>query len=245
MGAAFDTLLEKVKGEVPSVSVDAARARLNNGANPLLIDVREREAFAEGYIPGAENIPRGFLELQIEGVSNDRSRAILLYGDDSQSALATRDLVNMGYKNVAYIDGGLGAWKDAGYETAKDRPLTKAETFRYARHLIVPEVGERGQGKLLDARVLLIGAGGLGSPAAYYLAAAGVGTVGIVDADVVDVSNLQRQILHGTSDVGRPKVVSAYEKLKDMNPACNVVPHQIYLTSDNVMEVIEIGDGIL
>jgi len=245
MGAAFDTLLEKVKSEVSSVSVDEARAKLNNGADPLLVDVREREAFAEGYIPGAENIPRGFLELQIEGVSNDRSRAILLYGDDSQSALATRDLVNMGYENVAYIDGGVDAWSAAGYETAKDRPLSKAETFRYARHLLVPEVGERGQGKLLDASVLLIGAGGLGSPAAYYLAAAGVGTVGIVDADVVDLSNLQRQILHGTSDVGRPKVVSAYEKLKDMNPACNVVPHQIYLTSDNVMEVIEPYDIVV
>ncbi|SVD71603.1 uncharacterized protein METZ01_LOCUS424457, partial [marine metagenome] len=190
MGAAFEQLLEKVKSEVSSVTVDDARARLNNGANPLLLDVREREAFSEGYIPGAENVPRGFLELQVEGLSNDRTRSILVYGDCDQGPLATRDLFNMGYENVAYIDGGVEAWKSAGYEVAKDRPLTKAEQFRYARHLLVPEVGERGQGKLLDAKVLLIGAGGLGSPAAYYLAAAGVGTVGIVDADVVDMSNL-------------------------------------------------------
>ncbi|MBE81945.1 MAG: molybdopterin biosynthesis protein MoeB [Gemmatimonadetes bacterium] len=245
MGAAFEALLERVKSEVSSISVEVAQTRLNNEADLILLDVREREIFAEGYIPGAENVPRGFLELQIEGISNDRSRAILLYGDEDQSPLATRDLINMGYENVAYIEGGVDAWQSTGLKTAKDRPLTKAETFRYARHLLVPEVGERGQGKLLDASVLLIGAGGLGSPAAYYLAAAGIGTVGIVDADVVDLSNLQRQILHGTSDVGRPKVVSAYEKLKDINPGCNVIPHQIYLTSDNVMEVIEPYDIVI
>ncbi len=245
MCAAFEALLERVKSEVSSISVEVAQTRLNNEADLILLDVREREIFAEGYIPGAENVPRGFLELQIEGISNDRSRAILLYGDEDQSPLATRDLINMGYENVAYIEGGVDAWQSTGLKTAKDRPLTKAETFRYARHLLVPEVGERGQGKLLDASVLLIGAGGLGSPAAYYLAAAGIGTVGIVDADVVDLSNLQRQILHGTSDVGRPKVVSAYEKLKDINPGCNVIPHQIYLTSDNVMEVIEPYDIVI
>ena len=245
MGAAFEALLERVKSEVSSISVEVAQTRLNNEADLILLDVREREIFAEGYIPGAENVPRGFPELQIEGTANDRSRAILLYGDEDQSPLATRDLINMGYENVAYIEGGVDAWQSTGLKTAKDRPLTKAETFRYARHLLVPEVGERGQGKLLDASVLLIGAGGLGSPAAYYLAAAGIGTVGIVDADVVDLSNLQRQILHGTSDVGRPKVVSAYEKLKDINPGCNVIPHQIYLTSDNVMEVIEPYDIVI
>ncbi len=245
MGAAFQELLDRVRSEVSSVSAVEAKSRLGNGAHPLLVDVREREAFSDGYIPGAENIPRGFLELQIEGVSNDRSRVILLYGDDDQSPLATRDLVNMGYEDVAYIDGGVEAWQAAGFDITRDRPLSKAETFRYARHLLVPEVGERGQGKLLDASVLLIGAGGLGSPAAYYLTAAGVGTVGIVDADVVDLSNLQRQILHGTSDVGRPKVVSAYEKLKDLNPACNVIPHQVYMTSDNVMDIIEPYDIIV
>ena len=175
MGAAFEALLERVKSEVSSISVEVAQTRLNNEADLILLDVREREIFAEGYIPGAENVPRGFLELQIEGISNDRSRAILLYGDEDQSPLATRDLINMGYENVAYIEGGVDAWQSTGLKTAKDRPLTKAETFRYARHLLVPEVGERGQGKLLDASVLLIGAGGLGSPAAYYLAAAGIG----------------------------------------------------------------------
>tara|TARA_Y100000588_G_scaffold200696_1_gene214390 strand:- start:11351 stop:12550 length:1200 start_codon:yes stop_codon:yes gene_type:complete len=245
MSTAFEALLEEVKGAVDSVTVEEAHGRLNNGSKVVLIDVREREDFAEGYIPGAQNIPRGFLELQIEGVVNDRSASLLVYGHEGQTPLAARDLSGMGYESVAYIDGGLDAWVGAGYPSDRDRALSKAEQFRYARHLLVPEVGERGQGKLLDAKVLLIGAGGLGSPSAFYLAAAGIGTVGILDADVVDVTNLQRQILHGTSDVGRPKAVSAYEKLKDLNPACNVIPHQAYMTSDNVMEIIEPYDIIV
>lgn len=245
MSSAFASLLEKVKNEVDVVSVEEAHNRLNNGSPSTLIDVRERKAFAEGYIPGAQNISRGFLELQIEGVVNDRARPLLIYGEEGQAPLAVRDLLGMGYENVAYIDGGYDAWVQSGYATGRDRPLSKAEQFRYARHLLVPEVGERGQGRLLDAKVLLIGAGGLGSPAAYYLAAAGIGTVGIIDADVVDVTNLQRQILHGTSDLGRPKAVSAYEKLKDLNPACDVIPHQVYLTSDNVLDVIEPYDIIV
>ena len=245
MGSAFETLLEEVRAIVDSVTVEEAHSRLNNGNQVVLIDVREREDFAEGYIPSAQNVPRGFLELQIEGVINDRSASILVYGHEGQAPLAARDLTGMGYENVAYIAGGLEGWVDAGYTQDRDRALSKAEQLRYARHLLVPEVGERGQGKLLDAKVLLIGAGGLGSPSAFYLAAAGVGTVGILDADVVDVTNLQRQILHGTSDVGRPKAVSAYETLKDLNPACNVIPHQVYLTSDNVMEIIEPYDIIV
>jgi molybdopterin/thiamine biosynthesis adenylyltransferase len=238
MGTAFDQHITRVKSEVQEISPQEAQQRLEEANAILLLDVREREDYANGYIRDAENLPRGFLELQIEGKSNDRSAAILVYGDENQGPLAARDLQNMGYTDVTCIEGGFDAWVAAGLPQARHRALSKAEVQRYSRHLLVPEVGEKGQGKLLDARVLMIGAGGLGSPAAFYLAAAGVGTIGIVDADMVDVTNLQRQILHGTSDLGRPKAISAYETLRDLNPGCNVVPYVDYLSSDNVMDIL-------
>ncbi len=245
MGTAFDDLIARVKSEVRGISPQQAQQRLQDGNGILLLDVREREDYAAGYISGAENLPRGFLELQIEGRSNDRATPILVYGDENQGPLGARDLQNMGYTDVAYIEGGYDAWVELGLPQDRDRALSKAEVQRYSRHLLVPEVGEKGQGKLLDAKVLLIGAGGLGSPAGFYLAAAGVGTVGIVDADVVDVTNLQRQILHGTSDLGRPKAISAYETLRDLNPGCNVIPYVEYLTSENVMEIIKDYDIVV
>ena len=183
--------------------------------------------------------PRGFLELRVESLSNDRATPIIVYGENDQGALAARDLKGMGYGDVVYIEGGYDAWVNAGLPSERDRALSQAEIQRYSRHLLVPEVGEKGQGRLLDAKVLMVGAGGLGSPAAFYLTAAGVGKIGIVDADVVDVTNLQRQILHGTSDLGRPKAVSAYETLRDLNPGCSVVPHVDYLNSENVMEILQ------
>ncbi len=235
MSTAFETLMETVRSEVRGISPEDARKRLDS---VLLLDVREREDYALGYISGAENLSRGFLELRIETLANDRSTAILVYGDDNQGPLAARDLHNMGYENVVYLKGGFDAWVAAGLPVQRDRALTKAEVQRYSRHLLVPEVGEKGQGKLLEAKVLMVGAGGLGCPAAYYLAAAGVGTLGIVDADVVDLTNLQRQILHGTSDVGRPKAISARETLQDLNPGCKVVPYVEFLNSENVMDII-------
>ena len=239
MGRSFDQLIARVKSEVRGVSPEEGQQRLQNGKSALLLDVREREAYAEGYIPRAMNLPRGFLDLRIEGIAIQRQIPILVYGGKDQGPLAAHDLQRMGYSEVSYIEGGYDAWAKAGLPTHRDKPLSKAEVHRFSRHLLVPEVGEKGQAKLLNARVLLIGAGGLGSPAALYLAAAGVGTLGIADADVVDVTNLQRQILHGTSDVGRSKAVSAYETLRELNPLCRVIPHEVRVNAENVMEILE------
>ncbi len=239
MSVSFEQLIEEVRSEVAGVAPAEGQHRLQSGNGVLLLDVREREAYAEGYVPGAQNLPRGFLELRVESLSNDRATPIIVYGENDQGALAARDLKGMGYGDVVYIEGGYDAWVNAGLPSERDRALSQAEIQRYSRHLLVPEVGEKGQGRLLDAKVLMVGAGGLGSPAAFYLTAAGVGKIGIVDADVVDVTNLQRQILHGTSDLGRPKAVSAYETLRDLNPGCSVVPHVDYLNSENVMEILQ------
>lgn len=241
----FETLVAQAESATTGLTPEEAQKKLHSDDKILLLDVREREAYSGGYITGAQNVPRGFLELRIEGIENSREAQIIVYGVPGQGALAAQALQGMGYANVAYIKGDYDAWVVAGYETERDRPLSKAEVQRFSRHLLIPEVGEKGQGKLLDAKVLLIGAGGLGSPTALYLAAAGVGTLGIVDADVVDVTNLQRQVLHGTSDVGRLKAVSAYETLKEINPGCNVVPHTEYLTSANIMDVLPHYDIIV
>ena len=245
MTTSLDSFISSVKSQVVGISTQETEKQLANGRSALLLDVREREDYAQGYIPGAENIPRGYLELRIEGRANARDTAIIVYGEEHQGELAARDLQNMGYTDVVYLEGGTKAWSDAGMSFDRDRQLSKAEVQRYSRHLLVPEVGEKGQGKLLDAKVLMVGAGGLGSPAAYYLAAAGVGTLGIVDADVVDITNLQRQILHGTSDVGRPKAISARETLMDLNPGCNVIPYIEYLNSENVMDIISEYDIVV
>ena len=244
MSTTYETLVARAEASTTGLSPERAQEKINaNGT--LLIDVRERENYIEGYIPGAENVPRGFLELRIESMDNDRSCAIVVYGAQGQGALAAQALQDMGYSDVAYIRGDIDAWQNAGLDINQDRALDKAEVQRYSRHLLIPEVGERGQGKLLDAKVLLIGAGGLGSPTGLYLAATGIGTLGIVDADIVDVTNLQRQILHGTSDLGRLKAISAYETLKEINPGCNVVPHTDYLTSDNIMDILPEYDIIV
>ena len=244
MSATYEMIVARAATHTTGLSPEQAQEKIHaNGT--LLIDVREREHYIEGYIPGAENVPRGFLELRIEGMDNDRDRAIVVYGAEGQGALAAQALQGMGYADVAYIQGDIEAWQNAGMDIDRDRALDKAEVQRYSRHLLIPEVGERGQGKLLDAKVLLIGAGGLGSPTGLYLAATGIGTLGIVDADVVDVTNLQRQVLHGTSDLGRLKAISAYETLKEINPGCDVVPHTDYLTSDNVMDILPEYDIIV
>ncbi|MDA0710752.1 MAG: ThiF family adenylyltransferase [bacterium] len=234
----YQSLVARAESATTGLSPGDADKRLQGDPSILLLDVREREDHSGGYIARAQNVPRGFLELRIESIENNRSRKIVLYGAPGQGPLAAQALQMMGYGDVSYIRGDYDGWIAAGLQTVRDRKLSKAEVQRYSRHLLIPEVGEKGQGKLLDAKVLLIGAGGLGSPIALYLAAAGVGTLGIVDADVVDVTNLQRQVLHGTSDVGRLKAVSAYETLKEINPGCNVVAHTEYLTSANVMDVL-------
>lgn len=206
----------------------------------VLIDVREGEEWQEGFIPGATWIPRGKLELRIEDVVPERDTELVVYcAGGTRSAYAARTLAELGYTRVKSLAGGFTAWKRAGL--AFDRPfvLSAEQKSRYARHLMLPEVGEKGQEKLLKARVLLLGAGGLGAPVGLYLAAAGVGTLGIVDDDVVDESNLQRQVIHNTRRVGVPKVESAAQAIAELNPDVKVIQHRLRLSSENVLEVIQ------
>jgi adenylyltransferase/sulfurtransferase len=192
----------------------------------VLIDVREQDEWDQGHIPGAIHLSKGYIEMRIEDAVPDRSTPITLYcAAGVRSLLAAQILSEMGYGDAASMLGGFDAWKQAGFEFVVPRSLTAEQKLRYSRHLLMPEIGEEGQGKLLDARVLLIGTGGLGSPAALYLAAAGVGTLGLVDFDTVDVSNLQRQILHTQDRVGMAKTQSARIALNALNPDVRVVEH--------------------
>jgi molybdopterin/thiamine biosynthesis adenylyltransferase/rhodanese-related sulfurtransferase len=240
----FKELIRQVKSGIREVSVEEARARAEKGA--VLVDVREGDEWAQGHVPGAVFIPRGFLELRIEEKVPDKSADVVLYcAGGTRSALAAKALQELGYGNVSSVVGGFGKWKEAGFPIVVPKSLSREQQLRYSRHLKVPEVGEAGQAKLLDAKVLLVGAGGLGSPAGLYLAAAGVGTIGLVDSDVVDLSNLQRQILHTTATVGRPKTESGEATIKALNPDVKVVRHDLRLDSSNVMDVIGPYDVIL
>jgi molybdopterin/thiamine biosynthesis adenylyltransferase/rhodanese-related sulfurtransferase len=222
-----------------------------NGDSPLvgaaIVDVRETEEFSVGHLPGAKHVPRGYLESRIEGAVPDRSQRVVLYcASGNRSALAAHTLEHeLGYENVESMTGGITLWKDRGYEVEVPRTFTPEQRERYSRHFLLPEVGVEGQQKLLDAKVLLLGAGGLGSPTALYLAAAGVGTLGIVDDDVVDVSNLQRQVIHTTDRIGVPKVDSAEEQVKALNPDVEVVKYETRLDASNIMEIIEGWDVIV
>ena len=224
-------LLAAARALVPEVQPEAVREQ---GGRRTLIDVRERPEFDEGYIPGAQHLSRGFLETQIEDRVPDRSTPITLYcAGGTRSLLAARSLGELGYTDVQSLAGGFGAWKAKGYDFVVPTVLTRDQKQRYSRHLLLPEVGEEGQAKLLGARVLLIGAGGLGSPAGLYLAAAGVGTIGIVDFDTVDISNLQRQVLHTQDRIGMRKTESARIALTALNPDVTVVEHTEMLSSEN------------
>ena len=238
----FQQYLKDVKAQIREVSVDEIQAK----KPAVLIDVREGEEYNDGYIPGATWIPRGKLELRIEDAVPDRAAEVVLYcAGGNRSALAARSMKELGYSNVSSLAGGFGAWKRAGLAIDKPFIFTQAQKSRYARHLMLPEVGEAGQAKLLQAKVLLLGAGGLGAPAGLYLAAAGVGTLGLVDDDVVDESNLQRQVIHNTTRVGMPKVESAARTINDLNPDVKVVQHKLRLTSENVLDVIRGYDLIV
>src|SRR5947209_3329897 len=233
MGDASREIMRRARRQVPEWTPAQVREVLthqkgsdSNAQDIVLVDVREKHEWNEGYIPGAIHVPRGFLELQIEEAVPDKSKTVVLYcAGGVRSLMAGRTLQQMGYDKAISMSGGFGQWKGSGYAFVQPRTLSEAQAKRYNRHLLVPEVGEQGQLKLLDSRVLLIGAGGLGSPAAYHLAAAGVGTIGIIDADVVDDSNLQRQILHNTNRIGQYKAESARETIEALNPDVKVVTY--------------------
>ncbi|MFN7975101.1 MAG: molybdopterin-synthase adenylyltransferase MoeB [Acidobacteriota bacterium] len=242
----FKELLTETKKQIKEVTVDDVAARRAGGNGRVLLDVREGDEYRAGHIEGAKLCPRGFLELRIEDIAPDRETPITLYcAGGTRSALAAKSLVELGYQDVESMAGGFNKWRETGKPVFKPRELTTAQQSRYSRHLSIPEVGIEGQGRLLDAKVLLIGAGGLGSPSAYYLAAAGVGTMGIVDNDVVDESNLQRQILHSTKRVGVPKVESAKETLTALNPDVKVIGVQERLTSGNVERLFKDYDIVV
>jgi len=240
--ATYRELLARVKEEIAEISTLDAHERLASEDAPLFIDVREPDEWDEGHIPGAVYTGRGRLEQRIEGLVPDKSRPLVVYcSAGNRSAFSTKTLEELGYENVSNLAGGFSDWKRNGFEITIPRALSPEQRARYSRHLLIPEVGEEGQQRLLDARVLLIGAGGLGSPASLYLAAAGVGTLGIIDADVVDESNLQRQIVHSTERLGEPKVQSAKRTLEALNPDVRVLAYQERLTSENVDRIL--GEG--
>jgi sulfur-carrier protein adenylyltransferase/sulfurtransferase len=244
--ATYRELLAQVKSEVDEVVSSEVSERIDADDRPLLLDVREHDEWQEGHLPGALHLPRGNLESRIEALVPDKSREIVIYcAGGSRSAFAAKSLNELGYENVASMAGGFTDWKRNGFEFVTPRGLSPEQRARYSRHLLIPEVGEAGQQKLLDARVLLIGAGGLGSPASLYLAAAGVGTLGIVDADVVDDSNLQRQIVHSTNTLGEPKVLSAKRTIEALNPDVQVLAYQERLTSENIDRILADGWDVI
>jgi molybdopterin/thiamine biosynthesis adenylyltransferase/rhodanese-related sulfurtransferase len=241
----YRELLQQTKAEIDEV--DAARAReLIESEEPVLVDVREQDEWDEGHIPGAVHIPRGRLESRIERAAPDSSRRVIVYcSGGSRSAFAAKTLGELGYTDVVSLAGGFTDWKRNGFPIELQAGLDAPRRARYSRHLLIPEVGEEGQLKLLDSKVLLVGAGGLGSPASLYLAAAGLGRIGIVDADVVDESNLQRQVIHSTDSLGEAKVESAKRTLEALNPDVQVVAYKERLTSDNVERILADGWDVI
>jgi molybdopterin/thiamine biosynthesis adenylyltransferase/rhodanese-related sulfurtransferase len=242
MSKTYADLLGDVKSQIRTVALDECKRRLLANEGYVFVDVREKDETRLGYIPGAVLLPRGFLEMQAEQKLPDRNAKIIAYcAGGIRSAFAAKALQDLGYKNVESANPGFVRWKDLRYPMDAPADLTQAQQDRYSRHIMLPEVGEKGQEKLLKSRVLLLGAGGLGSPSALYLAAAGVGTLGLIDADTVDASNLQRQILHGTSTLGVAKVESGLKRLNDLNPDVKVIPFQERLTSENIDRIFDHG----
>ncbi len=245
MAKTSKNILDEARAQIKSIDIDEARRMLEKPGT-VLLDVREGDEWRQGHIPQAVGIPRGFLELRVEEkVPDHKTPVILQCASGTRSLLAARSLRELGYENVYNLTGGFNAWKDRGLPWVADRQFTPDELTRYSRHFVIPEVGEKGQAKLLDAKVLLLGAGALGSSSSLYLAAAGVGTLGLVDFDVVDLSNLQRQIIHTTDRVGMLKTESAEKSIKAINPGVKVNRHEVRLTSDNVMDIIKDYDVIV
>jgi len=241
----FREMLATAKAAVREIDTAGAEEEIAAG-DAVILDVREPDEYEQGAIPGAVHIPRGTLETSVEGRIPDKSSHLVVYcAGGTRSAFAAQTLQELGYTDVASVAGGFNKWKDEGRDWSAPRSLSAEQRNRYQRHLLLPEVGEVGQLKLLDAKVLLLGAGGLGSPAGLYLAAAGVGTIGIIDMDVVDASNLQRQILHNTDRIGERKVDSAKKTLTLINPDVNVVTYDVRLGADNILDIIDGYDVIV
>jgi molybdopterin/thiamine biosynthesis adenylyltransferase/rhodanese-related sulfurtransferase len=238
--------IKQVKAEIDEVDPSAVSEVLGSDGI-VIVDVRESDEWDAGHIPGAKFVTRGHLESRIEGAAPNRSDRVILYcASGNRSALAAKTLrEQLGYEHVESMTGGYTLWKDRGYTVEVPRTFTPEQRQRYSRHFLLPEVGVEGQQKLLDAKVLLLGAGGLGSPTALYLAAAGVGTLGIVDDDVVDVSNLQRQVIHATSRVGVPKVDSAEQAINDLNPDVVVRKYETRLDASNIVDIIKDYDIVV
>jgi molybdopterin/thiamine biosynthesis adenylyltransferase/rhodanese-related sulfurtransferase len=246
MAKTYSDLLQEVKGAITQVSLDEMKRRLEAREPYTFVDVREKDETKAGFIPGAVLLPRGFLEMQADSKLPDKNAKLVVYcAGGTRSAFAAKALQELGYTHVESANPGFVRWKDTGYPVEVPAQLTETQRDRYSRHLLLPEVGDKGQEKLLKARVLLLGAGGLGAPAALYLAAAGVGTLGIVDADTVDASNLQRQVIHGTDRVGVAKVDSAETTIKNLNPDVKVVKFQERLDSSNIDRILDQGWDVI
>jgi molybdopterin/thiamine biosynthesis adenylyltransferase/rhodanese-related sulfurtransferase len=244
--ASFRDLLASAKSEITEIDTAAAQERIEQGGNVVVLDVREPDEYDQGALPGALHIPRGHLESQVEGKIVDKNASVVIYcAGGVRSAFAAKTLQELGYNDVVSVAGGFGKWKDEGRPWKTPVTLDAGQRNRYMRHILLPEVGTEGQARLLDSKVLMLGAGGLGSPAALYLAAAGVGTIGIVDMDEVDESNLQRQILHNLDRIGDRKVDSAKKTLTLLNPDVNVVTYDTRLSAENIMEIITGYDVIV
>jgi molybdopterin/thiamine biosynthesis adenylyltransferase/rhodanese-related sulfurtransferase len=239
----FKEMIRKVKSEIREVSPEDARARAGQA---VFVDVREADEWEKGHLPEALFIPRGFLELRIEEKVPDKSAEVIVYcAGGTRSALGARALQDLGYTNVASMSGGFGRWRESGLPVRLPKVMNAEQKDRYSRHIKVPEVGEAGQVKLLESKVLLVGAGGLGCPAGLYLAAAGVGTLGVADFDVVDLSNLQRQVLHTNDSVGTPKTESAEKRIRALNPDVKVVRHDQRLEAANISTILEPYDLVI
>src|SRR6266496_4311800 len=239
MAKSFQDIMAEARKDVPEIAPQQVNDLLtNNGKSHVLLDVRESDEWRQGHLEGALPLPRGFLEIKVETAIPDKNAPIIAYcAGGVRSLLAAKVMKEMGYQNVSSMAGGYAAWKNGGFKWVQDFQYTPDQLIRYSRHFLLPEVGEEGQAKLLQAKVLCIGAGGLGSPVALYLAAAGVGTIGLADVDVVSPSNLQRQVLFATSMLGEDKVKAAARRLKDLNPDLNVIEHKTIVNSSNVMDL--------
>jgi molybdopterin/thiamine biosynthesis adenylyltransferase/rhodanese-related sulfurtransferase len=244
--ANFRDLLRQVKEQITETTPEEVRARIDEGARFRLLDVREDEEVANGIVPGARHLSRAHFESRVEDIVPDKDTEVVVYCQSGvRSVFAARTLQELGYENVSSMKGGFGRWRDLGYDFKLPKILDAAQRDRYSRHLILPDVGEKGQIKLLESKVLCIGAGGLGSPALLYLAAAGVGTIGIVDSDTLEASNLQRQVIHDTEHIGALKAESAAERIRGLNPDVEVAVHPVRIDSTNAHELLAEYDVIV